>query len=330
MKTTMNNDYYKILGISRDASDNDIKKAYRKLAKENHPDKNPGNKAAEERFRNATEAYETLNDPEKKKMYDRFGTTSNNNNFYANTSWNNFSNDIISELFKNFNYNKRHDGSIRINLDDLEDDFSFINSPVNGEDLIASINISIREAVEGTTKDIRYTRYILCSKCRGKSIHQRNYCYTCYSKGVVPVEDTIHVIINSGIDNGEEIVFPEAGNAGKFGGKNGKFIVKVNIENDSIFKTEGKDIVNTVHLTDTEALFGIDDLILTGIQGEKIKIKIPAGIEPLKRLRIPNRGIPYKNGGKRGDLYIELVVYVPKNLSEEELELYKKLKELRK
>jgi len=339
----MAKDYYSILGVNRGASDADIKKAYRKIAKKNHPDKNPNNKKAEERFKEATEAYETLMDPEKKRRYENYGDT------IRNPFSGGFSDNInvdISDLLREYGFS---------NLFNQKSNHFTIPKPINGEDLKASINISIKEAVEGTNKVIKYRRKIGCSKCNGTGAEHLEFvkcpqcygltstcsmcggsgvspkyrCSLCYGTGTSIVDDNINIIINRGVANNKVIIFKNAGHAGKYGGSYGNLFITINIENDKIFKLENKDIINTVHISDVEAVLGVESLYINGVYNEKIKIKIPEGTQSGTRFKIPKRGMPYEDSLMVGDLIIEVIINTPKNISEKEKELYKEIERIR-
>lgn len=298
-------DYYKILGLNKNATEDEIKKAYRKLAKKWHPDKNRDNPKAEEKFKEIQEAYEILSDPKKKETYDFGGS----NGGYDYSSFNGF------DGFKSYTRTENSDGSTSYRNFDPNDFFSNLNSDIfgdlfgggkktkqGGENLKIRTKITFKEFVTGTDKKLRYKR-----KVDGKE--QVN---------------EIEVRIPAGTQNGSKLQAPFQGN-----GKNGIFgnlIIKIETENDSRFKVEGFDLYTKVNVPLTAALLG-GILEVPAPSGVK-KIKISECTQNGKMVKIANEGI-YKNisGSLRGNLFVELNVEIPKKLSSKQKQIIKEFSE---
>jgi len=302
-------DYYEILGVSKNATNSEIKKAYKKLAKKYHPDLNPGDKTAEEKFKEINEAYEVLGDEEKRKKYDTFGQSYNFQNgadfdpsqfgfgkggFYYHTTGNtsNFS-DFFNMFFGGQAGNRESSfdlGSIFSNRR---------NKSMKGEDIETEIEISLQEAYEGTSKTI--------------------------SINASGTTKTISVKIPAGILPGKKIKIRGQGGKGLKGGKNGDLFIRVKIRDEKDLKLEGIDLVKDLPLTPWEAALGCEVLI-KGLK-DKVKINIPKGIQTDEKIKL--RGLGYKDmDGNKGDMYVRIKIVNPTDLTEEEKVLYEKLKEI--
>ena len=280
--------YYKILGLTKNtkSTQEEIKSAYREQAKKYHPDVNVNNKNAEERFKDINEAYRTLSDPMQKKKYDR--------------SWYNY----IGKKLQKANSN---DKEIKVN--DIVNMFFGGNltkkvaeekQPIKGENIEVQIDISVKEAFEGTHKKISFN-------------HEKN--------------KIIEIDIKPGIKNGEKIRLEGKGKSGKNGGKDGDILAKINIINSGIYKLINDDIYINLYVTPWDAALGTK-LSVDGIDGE-LSILIPKGTQTGDKITIPNKGY-YTENKKRGNLVIETDVVSPKKLSEQEKELFIKLKKVSK
>lgn len=296
-------DYYEILGVARDADDNTIKRAYRKLAKKYHPDTNVGNKQAEEKFKEVTEAYDILSDPEKRKLYDRFGhgvfdsSAAGSSDSYQDaygfggtgTHEYHFEGGDMDDILKNF-FGGGFGESYRSGFSD-----HFFR---DGSDLQAEINISFDEAVFGCEKTVQ----LADASGRTKSLKVR---------------------IPAGIDTGKSIRLRETGMPGSRGGKAGDLLLKVNVGSKPGFERRDMDIYTTVEVPFTTAVFGGEATVQT-LYGTVV-CKIKEGTQSGTKIRLKGKGVvSMKNPKVHGDQYVTVQIQVPKNLNEE---AKKKLKE---
>ena len=346
-------DYYEVLGVQKGASADEIKKAYRKLAKENHPDLHPGDKAAEERFKEINEAYEILSDEDKRAKYDQYGHAAFDPNAGFGGGFGGFGDfgdlgDIFGDLFGGFGFG----GSRTRNP----------NAPRQGESLRASVNISFEEAAFGCQKDVTIGRVekcndcggngcapgttpevcpdckgsgqvrttqrtpfgmaqsmSACSKCRGtgKIIHQP--CKTCRGMGSVRRQHKINVTIPAGIDDGQTISLRGQGNSGVNGGPAGDLLVTVIMRPHARFERDGTSVLLDQEISYAQAALGADVEVPT-LDGP-VKLTIPEGTQPGSVFRMRGKGIPYLRGSGRGDQFVTVHVAVPKNLTSSQKEL---------
>lgn len=299
-------DYYKILGVERNASADEIKKAFRKLAKKYHPDKNPGNKQSEEKFKEINEANEVLSDSEKRKKYDRLGSNWNNSQS-AGSDFDNW--------FKNYSTQQNkstYSGSFK----DIFNEFNFGDMFENfmggqtqrasrtrvrkGSDYEASVSISLEEAYTGTERQV--------------TVDGR----------------TLKLKINPGAEHGKKLRLKNQGASGVGGGERGDLYLTVNIQPNSFYERKENDIFLNLNVDLYTAVLGGTKQIQT-IDGKTIKIDIPAGTDNGKTLRIKGMGMRhYGNPGLRGDFLIKINILLPKNLSNEEIRLFNQLAALHK
>ena len=355
-------DYYEVLGVSKGASEDEIKKAYKKLARKYHPDMNPGDKEAEEKFKEVNEANEVLSDPEKKARYDQFGFAGVDPSYGAGAG------------------GSAYGGAGGFDFGDLGDIFgSFFgggfggaranpNAPQRGESLRTSVNISFEEATFGCEKEVIIDRVEQCPDChgsgcakgttaeicpdcrgsgvvqqrrqtplgymststpcqrcggRGKIIHQP--CPTCGGKSMIRRHKTIKVSIPAGIDNGQTISLRGQGNAGKNGGPAGDLLIVVSVRPHEIFRREGTSVLCEAPITFTQAVLGAE-LEIPTIDG-KVKYTIPEGTQSGTTFRLKGKGIPGLNGRGRGDQYVTVNIETPRNLNREQKEALKKFSE---
>ena len=339
-------DYYEVLGTQKGASADEIKKAYRKLAKENHPDLHPGDKACEERFKEITEAYEILSDEDKRAKYDQYGHAAFDPN--AGFGGGGFGFDgfgDLGDIFSSF-FGGGFGGSTRSNP----------NAPRKGDSVRSSVSISFEEAAFGCKKDINVTRIETCPdcngsgcasgttaevcpdcggsgsvrttqrtpfgmaqtmgqcpKCRGtgKIIHQP--CKNCRGVGSIRKQHKINVSIPAGIDDGNSISLRGQGNAGVNGGERGDLLVTVIVRPHAQFERDGNSVILEKEISYAQAVLGAEIEVPT-LDG-KVKINIPEGTQPGAVFRLRGAGIPYLRGSGRGDQYVTVNVGVPKNLS---------------
>ena len=345
-------DYYEVLGVKKDATADEIKKAFRKLTKENHPDLHPGDKACEERFKEANEAYEVLSDEEKRRKYDQYGHAAFDPNAgFGGGGFGDFSGfggfgDIFSDIFGGFG------GTTRSNP----------NAPRRGENVRATVNISFEEAAFGCKKqvtigkvetcadckgtgcapgttpevcpDCKGTGQVTvnqrtpfgvmqssspCSKCRGsgKIIHQP--CKTCRGMGSIRRQHKVDVNVPAGIDDGQTISKPGGGNAGVNGGPAGDLLVTVIVHPHPRFERDGTSVLLEQEISYAQAALGAEVEVPT-LDG-KVKLTIPEGTQPGAVFRLRGKGIPYLRGGGRGDQFVTVSIKVPKNLTGSQKEL---------
>ena len=347
-------DYYEVLGISKSANEDEIKKAYRSLAKKYHPDMNPGDAEAEIKFKEVNEAYAVLSDSEKRSKYDRFGhdafDPSSGGGFggFSGFGGADFDfGDIFSSFFGGGG------GSSR----------SRANMPVEGDDVATRVTVSFDEAAFGCKKEVNFARIEncpdchgsgaanesdieKCSECRGSgriTVRQqtmlgymqtqrncpscsgrgkiiKNPCKNCNGKGRIKINKKLEVNIPSGIDDRQNIILRNQGSAGINGGPNGDLIIEVRVKEDKFFERDGNDIFCEIPISFAEATLGAEiDVPILG--GGTEKYKIPDGTQSGTTFTLKNKGIPDINTKRKGDLIIKVAVETPKNLNSKQKEL---------
>lgn len=352
----MEKDYYQILGVSRKASLAEIKKAYRKLARKYHPDLNPGDKAAEARFKEIQEAYSVLSDPKKRAQYDQFG--------FVGTVPPGAEQAPPFSGFEGFDFSDYGSASFR---DLFESFFGGRMSrpayePEKGEDLHYTMKLGFEDAINGVQTKIRLTRFVPCSTCggqgyissggttrcpacggRGRTTIQRGFmrfstecpecggtgrspgaaCSVCHGEGRVQAAETINVRIPAGVDTGSKVRIAGKGNAGRRGGPAGDLYISIEVSPHSLFQREGNNIYLKVPITVAEATLGakIEVPTLTG----KTTIRIPPGTKSGQKFRIRGMGVPAAGGKARGDQYVEVTIVPPPFDDQRVRELMKEL-----
>lgn len=344
-------DYYEVLGVSRDADDAAIKKAYRQLAKKYHPDTNPGDKEAEAKFKEASEAYAVLSDAEKRRQYDQFGHSAFENGGAGGGGFD-YSNmgDIFSDIFGGGDIfgDLFGGGSRRRNS----------NGPMRGADVRKSVRITFAESVKGTSKkiDIEFkdscqkcngtgakpgTQPETCPKCGGKGqvvYTQQSFlgmvrnvqpcpdcngtgkiikekCPDCHGSGYINTRKTIEVTIPAGIDNGQSVRIQGKGEPGVNGGPRGDLLVEVVVSRHPILQRQGMDVYSTAPISFAQAALG-GEVRITTIDGDVV-YEVKPGTQTDTRIRLKGKGIPsLRNKAVRGDQYVTLVVQVPTGLNE--------------
>lgn len=352
-------DYYEVLGVDKSASADEIKKAYRKIAKENHPDLHPGDKQCEERFKEANEAYEVLSDDDKRKKYDQFGHAAFDPSYGAGAGGAGFGGgfggfgdlgdifgDIFGGGFGGFGGGQR----------------SNPNAPRKGENIRASVNISFEEAAFGCEKEVTVARveqcpdckgtgcapgttpevcpdckgtgYVTqsqrtpfgvmqsqapCGKCRGRGKIIHQPCKTCKGMGSIRRQHKIKVTIPAGVDDGQAISLRGKGNAGANGGPAGDLLVSVIVRPHSRFERDGTSVLLEQPITYSQAALGAEIEVPT-LDGN-VKMTVPEGTQPGTVFRLRGKGIPYLRGNGRGDQFVTVTLAVPKNLTGSQKEL---------
>ena len=354
-------DYYEVLGVSKGASEEEIKKAYKKLARKYHPDMNPGDKEAEEKFKEVNEANEVLSDPEKKARYDQFGFAGVDPNYGAGAGGGaygagGFDFGDLGDIFGSFFGGGF--GGTRANP----------NAPQRGESLRTSVTISFEEAAFGCEKEVSVDRYETCAvchgsgcadgtspevcpdchgsgqvqvrrqtpmgvfattspcgRCGGKGRIIKTPCTACRGSGLERKRRTIQAKIPAGIDNGQTISIRGQGHAGKNGGPSGDLLITITVRPHELFRREGTSVLCEAPITFAQAVLGAE-LEIPTIDG-KVKYDLPEGTQSGTTFRLKGKGIPELNGRGRGDQYVTVYIETPRNLNREQKEALKKFAE---
>jgi molecular chaperone DnaJ len=356
-------DYYETLGVNKGASADDLKKAYRKVAMQYHPDRNPGDKAAEEKFKEAAEAYEVLSDADKKAQYDRYGHAgvSGNGRGFSGGGMN--MEDIFSQfgdifgddLFGSFfgGGQRRGGGGQR-------------SRGIRGSNLRVKLKLTYEEIAKGVAKNIKVKKHVACNTCGGSGAKDKGSvqtcstcggsgqvrrvqntflgqmqtvttcpacngegttvtakCANCRGEGRVYGEETVSIDIPTGVQEGMQLNISGRGNAGERGGSSGDLIVLIEEEAHKDLHREGLNVVYDLHLSFTDAVFGTQIEVPT-IDG-KVKIKIPVGTQSGKIFRLKGKGFPAVNSYEKGDQLIYVSIWTPQNLTSEEKAMLEKL-----
>lgn len=289
-------DYYQLLGLKKGATPEEIKRAYRKLAVKYHPDKNPGDKAAEEKFKEINEAYAVLSDPQKKAQYDQFGSAGFHERFSREDIFRGFD---VGDLFKDMGFGTDDIFSRIFGGGFQRGGFGFGGGPRRGEDFSMELAVSFREAYSGSEKRIAFMR-------EGK-------------------REELSVKVPAGVDTGAKLRVQGKGGAGISGGPPGDLFLTVKVGSDPHFGREGDDIVVERQIRFTEAALGTSLDVVT-LEGTK-RIKVPAGIQPGTRIRLKGLGFPHMGRTGRGDFYVRVGVKVPEQLTAAQRELLAELAE---
>lgn len=347
-------DYYEILGVSRTASADEIKKAYRKLALKYHPDRNPDDKESENKFKEAAEAYEVLSNDEKRRQYDQFGHAGPGQaggGFHGFTDMDDIFQqfgDIFGDIFGGAQQRKNKKAG---------------PTPKRGQDIVKGMSITLKEAFVGTKKDVTYYHFVSCKTCRGSGMKKDtkaktcntcggmgqmqyqqsifiytqtcsdcsgqgytipNPCPDCNGQSRVQKYDTINVAIPRGIFHGAELRVADKGDAGVFGGPSGDLILKISVQQDAHFTRVQDNIECTISLTYPQLVFGAQ-VDIENIDGTKETITIPQGCPVGKRITVTGKGFPKIRGRGRGNLLVTTTCDIPTSLkpgAEETLRTY--------
>ncbi len=355
-------DYYQILGVTRDATADTIKKTYRKLALKYHPDKNPGNKNAEEKFKEIAEAYDVLGDPKKKQQYDLTGnvgpTSSRGNGGYTTYTYT-----TQEDLFNK--YGEFFQGT---SFENMFKGGSNRGKKRKGSDLKIKLTLTLEEIAQGVEKKIKLNHYISCTACKGNgskngterstcarcngtgairkvtntflgAIEMQSICDTCEGigkiittpcdickgEGIVQKEDIIPIKIPAGVRKGLQFVMRGYGNVPEKGGIAGDLIILIDEKEDPVLQREGNNIHYQLHISFVEAVLGTEREVPT-LDGNT-KIKLPPGTQSGKILRLVRKGIKDIEGHGQGDQLIHIQVWTPEKITKAEKEILEKLKE---
>jgi len=354
-------DYYEVLGISKEATKEEIKKAYRKQALKYHPDKNPGDKKSEENFKEAAEAYEVLSNEEKKARYDRYGHAGMGNNgggfsghgMTVDDIFSSFG-DIFGDAFGGFGgFGGSRQRGQRVN---------------KGSNLRVKVKLTLQEIAAGAEKKIKVNKYDTCDTCggsgaadasslstcstchgsghvtrltntmlgqmqttsvcpscggEGKTITKK--CTSCYGEGIVQKEEVIKINIPAGVGKGMQMTVGGKGNAPRRGGVNGDLLVVIDEEEHPDLIREGNDLIYNLFISIPDAVLGTHVEVPT--VDNNVKIKIEPGTQPGKILRLRGKGLPEVNGYGRGDLLVNVNVWIPKAVSKDELKIFEKFRD---
>ena len=298
----MAEDYYKILGVSKNASDGELKKAYRKLAMKYHPDHTKGDKSAEEKFKQISEAYAVLSDKEKRKQYDQFGSAGFHQRFSQEDIFRGFDfSDILREFgFGGANFTGGQGGGTRFSFGSGSPFGSFSRQPQNtkGTDLVYELPLTLREVISGTNKVVNFQH-------KGRS-------------------EKMTVRIPKGMISGKKLRIPGKGEPSAHGGPSGDLFVQAKVLEDPEYHAEKYDLETTREVKVSEAILGTQITILTP-EGKELSLKIPPGTKHRTKMRIPGQGIPHMRGSDRGDLFIHVHINMPNNLTDDQRKLVEEL-----
>ncbi len=357
MSTVTKADYYEVLGVGRDASEQELKSAYRKQALKYHPDRNPGDHAAEEKFKEASEAYQVLCDPDKRAAYDRYGHAGVSGAAAGGPFGGGFSGavdlgDIFGDLFGEMfggGGATRGNGRTRVH---------------RGDDLRVDLTMNFEDAIFGHDTEVKVRRLEMCGTChgsgsasgrgpvtctqcqgRGQIRYQQGFfsvartcsacggagsvvtdpCTTCRGETRVSRELKLNVKVPKGVEDGTRIRYSEEGDAGRSGGPKGDLYVVLSIRAHDVFEREGNDLKCMVPISFPQAALGAE-IEIDGIDGP-VSLRIPEGTQSSRELRVRGRGVPMLNGKGNGDLLVTVVVQVPKKLSKVQRELMRQLED---
>ena len=350
-------DYYEVLGVSKDASADDLKKAYRKLALKYHPDRNPDDKEAEEKFKEAAEAYDVLSDPDKRARYDRFGHAGLDGNGFGGGGAGMSMDDIFThfgDIFSEFGFDFGGRGSRRQQA-----------NVRRGTNIRIKVELTLAEIATGIHKKLKVNKYVTCQHCNGTGSSDgkqdscatckgsgrvyrnmqtmfgvmrsesvcptcegdgktiKNKCSYCRGEGIVKGDDVIEIDIPKGVSDGIEFAVRGKGNAGPRNGVAGDLIVHVEEKADNTFERNGDDLLQNIFITIPEAIMGTQTEIPT-IDG-KVRVKIAAGTQSGKILRLKGKGLPNLQGYGTGDMLVTVNVWIPKKINKDEEKLIQQL-----
>ena len=320
-------DYYSILGISRNASEREIKQAYRKLARQYHPDVNSGDKSAEAKFKQINEAYEVLSDKEKRRKYDQFGDQWQYADQFAQARrqqtpfW-----DLSQAGGQSFRFKEADLGSLFDGLFGGGIKRRQVR-PRRGKDIRHPIEVTLEEAYHGTKRTITLRTEQPCSDCKGTGLMQNLPCSVCRGLGVVSGVKRLEVKIPSGVKNGSRVRVAGKGEPGYAGGASGDLYLVVSVKPHRLFERKGDDLYVEVAVPLTVAVLG-GEVFVPSLKGE-LALKVPPETQNGRAFRLAGRGMPHQGDSSHGDLLAKVSVLLPTKLSEEEKKLFERLGQLR-
>jgi molecular chaperone DnaJ len=347
-------DYYEVLSVTRTASDQELKTAYRKLAMQYHPDRNPGNSEAEEKFKECSEAYQVLSDPQKRAAYDRYGHAGvsgvgggDGNPFNGMQDLGDIFGDFFGEMFNMGGNSGRRPSRAQRGRDLRSDHVIEFEDAVFGKEV--QVTIRRAEACDtcrgtGTASgrgpstcqqcqgrgQVRYQQGFFsiartCNVCGGTGSVISDPCSTCRGDGRVERQHTIHVNIPAGVEEGTRIRYQGEGDAGRFGGPGGDLYIVLAIKPHAFFERDGNDLHCVIPISFPQAALG-DEITIPTLEGDS-KLKIAEGTQSGKEFRIRGKGVPYLNEHGRGDLVVQVAIQTPKKLTKVQKELLRQLGE---
>jgi molecular chaperone DnaJ len=328
-------DYYQILGVSRNASDKEIKQAYRRLARKLHPDVNPGDKDAEAKFKEVNAAYEVLSDPEKRKKYDQFGENWQYADQFAQAGWGagpyrGFAGEGPFTIFE-FGDLGSQAGDLGGIFDALFRDLGArtgTRRPRRGQNIESPIEVTLEEAYRGSSRTIETQVESPCNVCGGRGALGNAPCYTCGGSGRVLRPQRLEVKIPPGVKDGSRIRMAGKGRAGLGSGASGDLYLVVSVRPHPLFQRKDSDLHVEVSVPLSDAILGGEVEVPT-LKG-KIALKIPPETQNGKVFRLAGQGMSIMGDTKKGDLFAKVKVILPAKLTEKEKELFQQLKELRR
>ena len=319
-------DYYQILGLPKSASADDIKKAYRRLARQYHPDMHSGAKKSEmeKKFKELNEAQEVLSDPDKRKKYDQFGANWEQAEAYEQARRQaearggrgpetSFGGEGFSDIFENLFKGRGRAGNSR-------------GFAMQGEDLETEVQLTLAEVFTGVTKRMTLQESVRCSTCHGSGVFRGRPCPACQGQGATLHPHTIEVRIPAGVQDGTRVRVAGKGQAGDNGGKPGDLYLRVAIASDTIFRRQGSDIHVSLPVFPWEAALGADVMAPTLM--EPVRVKVPPGSRAESKLRLKGKGLPAAAGG-HGDLFLTIQIVMPPSSTDEEHALYDQLRAIK-
>lgn len=345
----MKKDYYEVLGVSRNATEAEIKTSYRSLAKKYHPDLNPGNPEAELKFKEVSEAYEVLIDSDKRAAYDRFGHSAFEGGQGGFNGFNGFGGADFSDIFEDV-FSTFMGAGRRVDP----------NAPRKGSDMRYDIEITLEEAFTGVTKTITVPVHAKCSACDGKGSSDgksadtcsvckgrgrvrrqqgffsvetpcaacngtgkiiKNPCKKCSGSGIETVDKTFDVKIPAGVDDGTRMRLAGEGDIGVNGGDNGDLYIFIAVKDSKVFNRSGNDLYCEEPVSIITATLG-GEINVPSVDKETLTVKVPKGTQHGTRLKIKNKGMPLLNGGgRRGDMYVDIKIQIPTSINARQEEL---------
>ncbi|MFQ5673861.1 MAG: molecular chaperone DnaJ [Nitrospinales bacterium] len=341
-------DYYEVLGVNRDASENELKKAYRQLALRHHPDKNPGNKEAEEKFKEAAEAYEVLKDPKKRQIYDQYGHDGLKGSGFSGFHgfediFSNFG-DIFGDFFGGGGGGRSTGADLRLDLSlsFTEAAFGFqktveVNKHVacrtcSGSGCKPGSSPQVCGACRGTGQFVQMQGFFSlktpCPHCRGAGQTITHPCTKCRGEGRVPETKKIVVTIPAGVDDGSRLRLKNEGEAGPNGEPPGDLYVFIHVAAHDFFQRDGYDIYCRMNISFSQAALGAEIEVPLLEEGKTKTITLPAGTQSRDTYRIPGAGIPHIRGHGRGEQIIQFIVETPRKLNKRQKELFHELAEI--